>query len=67
MKITFMLILLILVTSCAGGNVSQIKLGKKCTAADSKQLQEASYIWFVSEEASENFSKRINKSNCLNG
>lgn len=56
---------LILLTSCAGGNVAQIKFGKKCTVASSKHLQEASYVWFISKEASKDFSKRINKKNCL--
>ena len=67
MKIISILSLLILLSNCAGGNVAQIKFGKKCPIADKKQLQEASYIWFVSKEATENFNKRINKSNCLNG
>ena len=66
MKILFTLFLFFLLTNCAGGNVAQIKFGKKCTIADSKQLQEASYIWFISKEASKDFDKRINKSNCLN-
>jgi len=65
MKTLLILISLIFLTNCAGGNVAQIKFGKKCTVADTKQLQEASYIWFVSKEASENFGERINKANCL--
>ena len=65
MKILFILSLFFLLNNCAGGNVAQIKFGKKCTIADSKQLQEASYIWFISKEASKDFDKRINKSNCL--
>jgi|TARA_B100001540_G_C15779713_1_gene630417 hypothetical protein len=56
---------LILLTNCAGGKISKISLGKKCTIADSKQLQESSYIWFVSSDALPNFDKRINKKNCL--
>ena len=51
MKIISILILTLLLTNCAGGNVSQIKFGKKCTVADNNQLQESSYIWFVSEDA----------------
>ena len=43
-----------------------IKLGKKCTVADSKQIQESSFIWFVSKEAIKDFDKRINKKHCLN-
>ena len=66
MKIISILILTFLLTNCAGGNVSQIKFGKKCTVADNNQLQESSYIWFVSEDALKDFDKRINKNNCLN-
>ena len=66
MKIISILILTLLLTNCAGGNVSQIKFGKKCTVADNNQLQESSYIWFVSEGALKDFDKRINKNNCLN-
>ena len=65
MKILSILMLMILLTNCAGNNVAKIKFGKKCTAANSKQLQEASYIWFVSKEAVNEFDKRINKANCL--
>ena len=66
MKIISILILTLLLTNCAGGNVSQIKFGKTCTVADNNQLQESSYIWFVSEDALKDFDKRINKNNCLN-
>ena len=66
MKIISILILTLLLTNCAGGNVSQIKFVKKCTVADNNQLQESSYIWFVSEDALKDFDKRINKNNCLN-
>ncbi|OUW73902.1 MAG: hypothetical protein CBD76_02335 [Pelagibacteraceae bacterium TMED216] len=66
MKILSILILMILLTNCAGGNVAKIKFGKKCTVANSKQLQETSYIWFISKEALVEFDKRINKNNCLN-
>ena len=66
MKIISTLILTLLLTNCVGGNVSQIKFGKKCTVADNNQLQESSYIWFVSEDALKDFDKRINKNNCLN-
>tara|TARA_Y100001970_G_C13827476_1_gene648015 strand:- start:239 stop:442 length:204 start_codon:yes stop_codon:yes gene_type:complete len=66
MKILILITSLLLLTNCAGGNVAKIKFGKKCTVADSQQLQEASYIWFVSKEALEGFNKRINKANCLN-
>lgn len=65
MKIITILSLLLVLTNCAGGNVAKIKFGKKCTVADSKQLQETSYVWFVSKEAMRDFNNRINKSNCL--
>jgi len=55
----------LLLTNCAGGNVAQIKFGKRCTTADSQQLLETSYFWFVSKDALKDFGKRINKSNCL--
>ena len=55
-----------MLTNCSGGNVAKIKFGKKCTIANSAQLQESSYIWFISKEALKDFNKRINKSNCLN-
>ena len=38
---------------------------KYYTASDTKQLQEKSYVWFVSKDAAKDFDKRINKSNCL--
>ena len=66
MKILTTLSILFLLTNCAGGNVSQIKFGKRCTIADSQKLQEASYIWFVSKEAQKDFDSRINKNNCQN-
>ncbi len=58
--------LLLLLNNCAGGNVAKIKFGKRCTVANEHQLQETSYIWFISKEASKDFNKRINRSNCLN-
>ena len=61
MKILSIAALLLMLTNCAGGNVAKIKLGKKCTVADSKQIQESSLIWFVSKEALDDFDKRINK------
>ena len=67
MKILSIAALLLMLTNCAGGNVAkQIKLGKKCTVANSKQIQESSFIWFVSKEALDDFDKRINKKHCLN-
>ena len=56
---------LILLTNCTGGSMAKMKFGKRCTIADSKQLQESSYVWFVSSDALPNFEKRINKKNCL--
>ena len=66
MKILSIAALLLMLTNCAGSNVAKIKLGKKCTVADSKQIQESSLIWFVSKEALDDFDKRINKKHCLN-
>ena len=67
MKILSILSLLILLTNCAGNNVAKIKVGKRCTVSDINQLQETSYVWFVSKEALNSFDKRINKTNCLDG
>ena len=66
MKILSIAALLLMLTNCAGGNVAKIKFGKKCTVADSKQIQESSFIWFVSKEAVKDFDKRISKKHCLN-
>jgi len=44
--------------------MAKIKFGPRCTASDEKQLQEKSYVWFVSKDAVKDFDKRINKSNC---
>ena len=65
MKILSILSLLLLLTNCAGNNIAKVKIGKRCTASDTSKLQEKSYVWFVSKEATQNFDKRINKSNCL--
>ena len=65
MKTLMILASLILLTNCTGGSIAKVKFGKKCTVADSRQLQESSYVWFVSSEALSNFYKRINKKNCL--
>ena len=66
MKILSILSLLLLLTNCAGSNLAKVKFGERCTISDRNQLQETSYIWFVSKEALRDFDKRINKSNCLN-
>ena len=65
MQILSIFSLLLLLTNCAGNNVAKIKIGKRCTASDTNQLQETSYVWFVSKEALNSFDKRINKTNCL--
>ncbi len=65
MKILSILSLLLLLTNCAGSDMAKIKFGARCTASDEKQLQEKSYVWFVSKDALKEFDKRINKSNCL--
>ena len=54
-----------MLTNCAGTNMAKVKIGKRCTSSDTSQLQETSYVWFVSKEALQDFDKRINKSNCL--
>tara|TARA_B100001057_G_C22461406_1_gene798982 strand:+ start:106 stop:309 length:204 start_codon:yes stop_codon:yes gene_type:complete len=65
MKILSILSLLLLLTNCAGSNMAKVKIGKRCTVSDTNQLQETSYVWFVSKEALQDFDERINKSNCL--
>ena len=65
MKTLSIISLLLLLTNCAGGNMAKMKIGKRCTASDTNQLQESSYIWFVGKGAVKDFDKRINKSNCL--
>jgi len=65
MKILSIISLLFLLTNCAGGQMSSMKFGKRCTISDTNHLQESSYIWFVSKDAVQDFDKRINKSNCL--
>ena len=67
MKILSIISLLLLLTNCTGGNMAKMKIGKRCTGSDVNQLQESSYIWFVSKDAIKDFDKRINKSNCLEG
>ena len=65
MKILSTLLLLLVLTNCAGRNVAKIKFGKRCTAANSEGLKESSYVWVISKDALKSFDKRINKSNCL--
>ena len=65
MKTLSIISLLLLLTNCAGGNMTKMKIGKRCTVSDTNQLQESSYIWFVGKDAVKDFDKRINKSNCL--
>ena len=65
MKTLSIISLLLLLTNCAGANMAKMKIGKRCTVFDTNQLQESSYIWFVSKDAIKDFDKRINKSNCL--
>ena len=43
MKILSTLILLLMLTNCAGGNIAKVKFGKRCTAADENGLKESSY------------------------
>ena len=65
MKTFIILASLLILTNCTGGGIAKVKFGKRCTVADSKQLQESSYVWFVSSDAITNFDQRINKKNCL--
>mgnify|MGYP001157390805 FL=1 len=65
MKIIYAISFILLLNNCAGGNVAKIKFGKRCTISNAENLQESSYIWFISKDALENFDKRINKKNCL--
>ena len=65
MKTLSIISLLFLLTNCAGGQMSSMKFGKRCTVSDANQLQESSYVWFVSKDAIHDFDKRINHSNCL--
>lgn len=63
-KIFITITLFLFLANCAGGNVAQIKFGKRCTVADQKGNYEASYVWFVSKESLGQFDTRINKKNC---
>ena len=65
MKTLSILSLLLLLNNCAGSNLAKVKFGERYTASDAKQLQEKSYVWFVSKDAAKDFDKRINKANCL--
>jgi hypothetical protein len=65
MKTLYIISLLLLLTNCAGSSMAKMKIGKRCTVSDTNQLQESSYVWFVSKDAVKDFDKRINKSNCL--
>ena len=67
MKTLSIISLLFLLANCAGGQMSSMKFGKRCTVSDTNQLQESSYVWFVNGDALQDFDKRINKSNCLAG
>jgi len=65
MKTLSIISLLFLLANCAGGQMSSMKFGKRCTVSDTNQLQESSYVWIVNKDAIQDFDKRINKSNCL--
>ena len=64
MKTLSILSLLFLLTNCSS-SLQAVKFGERCTKSDEKQLQEKSYVWFVSKDAAKDFDKRINKTNCL--
>ena len=63
MKTLSILSLLFLLTNCSS-SLQEVKFGERCTKSDAKQLQEKSYVWFVSKDAAKDFDKRINKANC---
>tara|TARA_B100000123_G_C25462316_1_gene310911 strand:- start:326 stop:526 length:201 start_codon:yes stop_codon:yes gene_type:complete len=63
MKTLSILSLLFLLTNCSS-SLQTVKFGERCTKSDAKQLQEKSYVWFVSKDAAKDFDKRINKANC---
>ncbi len=65
MKTLSIITLFLLLNNCAGSNMTKVKFGQRCTASDANQLQEKSYVWFVTKDAIKDFDKRINKSNCL--
>ena len=65
MKTLSIIFLFFFLANCAGGQMSSMKFGKRCTVSDINHLQESSYVWFVSKDAIQDFDKRINKSNCL--
>ena len=64
MKLINIILICSLLVGCAGGNVAKIKFGKRCSVADSKGHFQASYVWFVSKQALDQFDSRINKKNC---
>ena len=64
METLSILSLLLVLTNCAGENLSSVKFGKRCTQADANGLKESSFIWIISQEAQAAFNSRINKANC---
>ena len=65
MKTISTIILLLFLTACSSGSqIAAIKLGKKCTKPDVNNLSESSFVWFVSKDSLQDFSQKINKSNC---
>ena len=64
MKTLSILSLLFLLTNCSN-SLQSVKFGERCTAADEKQLQEKSFIWFVSKSAAKDFNSKVNKANCI--
>ena len=61
MKALSILCLLLLLTNCTAHSV---KLGKRCTQADSDGSFEKSLVWLVDKETVKTFDKKINKENC---
>ena len=62
MKLLIPLILLLVLTGCS---THSVKLGKKCTKLAEDYTYEKSFVWIISNDNLENFSKKINKENCL--
>ena len=62
MKILSILSLLLVLTNCAGGKISSMKIGKRCSQADANGFQESSYIWLIQDVKA--FDARINRANC---
>jgi len=61
MKQILLLVAALVLTNCTAHSV---KLGKKCTVADSSGSYEKSYVWIVDKATNGSFDQKINKENC---